>query len=335
MIYNSYDNVGLIKVLKFLKSHKSEYLSGQDLSQVLKISRVAVWKHVKKIKTLGYKIDSKQNLGYRLTENTDIPLPWEIINNVKTKVIGKRVYFFDVIDSTQNYALKIASNQKENGSVVIAQRQTSGRGRHGRKWSSPVGGIWLSIILHPKFDISYTTLFPIASSLALALTIENTLKIKPQLKWPNDVTINGKKVAGMLVDITVQSNKIESLILGVGINFKIDEKKVNKSLKNTSNFYGAISLIKKNETKNSIAFIQSFLFELEQIFEQLNQGSIKSIIKRWSNRSSTIGRNVSISTSDKKIIGKAVKIDSDGALVIMQGKKTERVLVGDVNYIQK
>ena len=335
MLYNSYDNVGLIKVLKFLKSHKSEYLSGQDLSQVLKISRVAVWKHVKKIKTLGYKIDSKQNLGYRLTENTDVPLPWEIINNVKTKVIGKRVYFFDVIDSTQNYALKIASNQKENGSVVIAQRQTSGRGRHGRKWSSPVGGIWLSIILHPKFDISYTTLFPIASSLALALTIENTLKIKPQLKWPNDVTINGKKVAGMLVDITVQSNKIESLILGVGINFKIDEKKVNKSLKNTSNFYGAISLIKKNETKNSIAFIQSFLFELEQIFEQLNQGSIKSIIKRWSNRSSTIGRNISISTSDKKIIGKAVKIDSDGALVIVQGKKTERVLVGDVNYIQK
>ncbi len=335
MLYNSYDNVGLIKVLKFLKSHKSEYLSGQDLSQVLKISRVAVWKHVKKIKTLGYKIDSKQNRGYRLTENTDIPLPWEIINNVKTKVIGKRVYFFDVIDSTQNYALKIASNQKENGSVVIAQRQTSGRGRHGRKWSSPVGGIWLSIILHPKFDISYTTLFPIASSLALALTIENTLKIKPQLKWPNDVTINGKKVAGMLVDITVQSNKIESLILGVGINFKIDEKKVNKSLKNTSNFYGAISLIKKNETKNSIAFIQSFLFELEQIFEQLNQGSIKSIIKRWSNRSSTIGRNISISTSDKKIIGKAVKIDSDGALVIVQGKKTERVLVGDVNYIQK
>jgi len=335
MLYNSYDNVGLIKVLKFLKSHKSEYLSGQDLSQVLKISRVAVWKHVKKIKTLGYKIDSKQNRGYRLTENTDIPLPWEIIDNVKTKVIGKRVYFFDVIDSTQNYALKIASNQKENGSVVIAQRQTSGRGRHGRKWSSPVGGIWLSIILHPKFDISYTTLFPIASSLALALTIENTLKIKPQLKWPNDVTINGKKVAGMLVDITVQSNKIESLILGVGINFKIDEKKVNKSLKNTSNFYGAISLIKKNETKNSIAFIQSFLFELEQIFEQLNQGSNKSIIKRWSNRSSTIGRNVSISTSDKKIIGKAVKIDSDGALVIMQGKKTERVLVGDVNYIQK
>jgi len=335
MIYNSYDNVGLIKVLKFLKSHKSEYLSGQDLSQVLKISRVAVWKHVKKIKTLGYKIDSKQNLGYRLTENTDIPLPWEITNNIKTKVIGKRAYFFDVIDSTQNYALTIASNQKENGSVVIAQRQTSGRGRHGRKWSSPVGGIWLSIILHPKFDISYTTLFPIASSLALALAIENTLRIKPELKWPNDVTINGKKVAGMLVDITVQSNKIESLILGVGINFKIDEKKVNKSLKGTPNFYGASSLIKKNETKNSIVFIQSFLFELEQIFEQLNQGNLKSIIKRWSNRSSTIGKKISISTSDKKIVGKAVKIDSDGALVIMQGKKTEKVLVGDVNYIQK
>jgi len=106
-------------------------------------------------------------------------------------------------------------------------------------------------------------------------------------------------------------------------------------LKGTPNFYGASSLIKKNETENSIAFIQSFLFELEQIFEQLNQGNFKSIIKRWSNRSSTIGRKVSISTSDKKIVGKAVKIDSDGALIIMQGKKIEKVLVGDVNYIQK
>jgi len=155
MLYNSYDNVGLIRVLKFLKSHKAEYLSGQDLSQVLKISRVAVWKHVKKIKTLGYKIDSKQNRGYRLTENTGIPLPWEITNNIKTKVIGKRAYFFDTIDSTQNYALTIALNQKENGTVIIAQRQTSGRGRHGRKWSSPIGGIWLSIILHPKLDSQF------------------------------------------------------------------------------------------------------------------------------------------------------------------------------------
>ncbi len=105
-MYTSYDNIGLLKVLKFLKSHKNDFLSGQDLSDVLKISRVAVWKHIKTIKSLGYKIESKQKLGYRLVKNSEKLLPWEITSKIKTKYIGKRVYFFEEIDSTQNFALE-------------------------------------------------------------------------------------------------------------------------------------------------------------------------------------------------------------------------------------
>ena len=330
MIYNSFDNVGLYRVLTFLKTHNDEYLSGQDLSDVLKISRVAVWKHIKRIKSLGYKIDSKQKLGYKLVKNTDLLLPWEITDGIKTKLIGKRAYYFDTIDSTQNFAAKISKNTKENGTVIISQKQTSGRGRLNRKWISPKGGIWLSIILHPKFDITFTTLIPIAASLALSLAIEKTLKKKPQLKWPNDVTIIGKKVAGMLVDLSIESNEIDNLILGVGINFKIDSKKLTKSLQSTERFYGVTSLTKTNEKINPIKLVHSFLFELEKVLDLLEHKKPQSIIKGWTKRASNIGKITTVITSDGKIKGKALKIDNDGALVLAQKGKKQRVLVGDV-----
>ncbi len=330
MIYNSFDNVGLYRVLTFLKTHNDEYLSGQDLSDVLKISRVAVWKHIKRIKSLGYKIDSKQKLGYKLVKNTDLLLPWEITDGIKTKLIGKRAYYFDTIDSTQNFAAKISKNTKENGTVIISQKQTSGRGRLNRKWISPKGGIWLSIILHPKFDITFTTLIPIAASLALSLAIEKTLKKKPQLKWPNDVTIIGKKVAGMLVDLSIESNEIDNLILGVGINFKIDSKKLTKSLQSTERFYGVTSLTKTNEKINPIKLVHSFLFELEKVLDLLEHKKPQSIIKGWTKRAFNIGKITTVITSDGKIKGKALKIDNDGALVLAQKGKKQRVLVGDV-----
>lgn len=317
-------------MLTFLKTHNDEYLSGQDLSDVLKISRVAVWKHIKRIKSLGYKIDSKQKLGYKLVKNTDLLLPWEITDGIKTKIIGKRAYYFDTIDSTQNFAAKISKNTKENGTVIISQKQTSGRGRLNRKWISPKGGIWLSIILHPKFDITFTTLIPIAASLALSLAIEKTLKKKPQLKWPNDVTIIGKKVAGMLVDLSIESNEIDNLILGVGINFKIDSKKLTKSLQRTKRFYGVTSLTKTKEKINPIKLVHSFLFELEKVLDLLEHKKPKSIIKGWTKRASNIGKITTIVTSDGKIKGKALKIDNDGALVLAQKGKKQRLLVGDV-----
>jgi len=330
LIYTSFDNGSLVKIISFLKSHNSEYLSGQDLSDVLKISRVAVWKHIKRIRSLGYKIESKQKLGYRLVNNTKQLLPWEITDGLNTKLVGKRVYYFDTIDSTQNFAIKISSNPIENGAVIISQKQARGRGRFGRRWLSPQGGIWLSIVLHPTFDISVITLFPIASSLALANAIEKTFQIDSKLKWPNDVTIKGKKVAGMLVDASVESNKIEYLVLGVGINFQVNSKQLEKSLKKTENFYGVTSLIDKNENQSPILLVQNFLNELENIIELLNKEKRKIIIKNWTKKSSSIGKNITISTYADKINGKAIKLDDDGALVIKNNKNTQRILAGDL-----
>jgi BirA family biotin operon repressor/biotin-[acetyl-CoA-carboxylase] ligase len=283
---------------------------------------------------LGYTIESKQKRGYRLVSNTELLLPWEIIQGLKTKKIGRVAYYFDSIDSTQNQALKMTLDSKNNGAIVIAQKQTGGKGRLGRKWISPKGGIWLSVILHPEFDISVATLFPIASALALSNALEKCFDIKPELKWPNDITIKGKKVAGILVDASLESNKIENVVLGVGINFDVNIKEIEKDLKNTTNFYGVSSLRKFKKDTTPVHLVQTFLVELEKIFDLLNVGQTKKIIKEWTKRSSTIGKNVELTTKERKISGKAIKIDGDGALVISD-KKNTRVIAGDIIHLPK
>ena len=330
-MYTSYDNSSLVKIATLLKSHKSEYLSGQDISDPLMLSRAAVWKHIKKLQSLGYKIDSRPKLGYRLTKTTELLLPWEICDGLETNLLGKRIYYFDTINSTQSFATELASKPQETGTIVIAEKQTQGKGRLSRKWTSPTGGIWMSVILRPEFEISLSTLFPMVSSLALAFTIEKVLKIKPKLKWPNDVTVNDRKVAGILVDASIESGKIDYLILGVGVNFKIDVKEVEKNIKNTRNYYGVATLVTKNNKTNPARLVQVFLLELEKLYNLLSEGNSEYIIKQWTKRSSTIGKTISVTSSTGPIHGKATKIDKDGALVILNKGKTRRVFVGDVS----
>ncbi|MBI5377451.1 MAG: biotin--[acetyl-CoA-carboxylase] ligase, partial [Thaumarchaeota archaeon] len=165
----------------------------------------------------------------------------------------------------------------------------------------------------------------------LAFAIEKVLKIKPKLKWPNDVTVNDRKVAGILVDASIESGKIDYLILGVGINFKIDVKEVEKNIKNTGNYYGVATLVTKNNKTNPARLVQVFLLELEKLYNLLSEGNSKHIIKQWTKRSSTIGKTISVTSSTGSIHGKATKIDKDGALVISNKGKTRRVFVGDVS----
>lgn len=330
-MYTSYDNSSLVKIVTLLKSHKLEYLSGQDISESLMLSRAAVWKHIKKLQSLGYTIDSRPKLGYRLTKTTELLLPWEVSDGLETNLFGKKIYYFDTINSTQSFASELASKKQENGTMVIAKKQTQGRGRLNRKWTSPSGGVWFSVILRPEFEISAATLFPMASSLALAIAIEKFLRIKPELKWPNDLTIDGKKVAGILVDASVESGKIEYLILGVGINFKIDVKKIERTVKNTGNYYGVTTLVTKSNKTNPVHLVQVFLVELERLYNLLSEGHSNYITKEWTKRSSTIGKIISVTSQAGSIHGKAAKIDKDGALVISSKGKNHRILVGDIS----
>ena len=330
MSYTSFDSIGLVKVLAFFQTHDSEYLSGEDLSDVLKISRVAVWKHIKKIQSLGYKIESKQKLGYRLINETEKLLPWEITKDLKTKTVGKRVYYFEEIDSTQNFAQQIALNKKENGTIVIAGKQTAGRGRLDRKWTSPKGGIWFSLIIHPKFDVSTSTLVPIAGAVALAKSIKTTLDVDVSVKWPNDITLDGKKVAGMLVDASFQANSIDHFILGIGINFDIDSIKIEKRLSKSPNFYGVNSLRKKDDDTPPKILLREFLVQFEKILIQLNKGEKTKIVKEWTKKADKIGKKITINTLEGKISGVAQGIDNDGGLKLKTSKGVKKIFVGDV-----
>lgn len=328
MNFTSFDNIGLVRVLTFLKSHDREYLSGQDLSDILKISRVAVWKHIKKIRSLGYTIDSKQKLGYKLQKNTNLLLPWEIQDGLDTKYIGKRVYYFDSMDSTQMFASKISND--DEGTVVVSKKQTDGKGRLDRKWSSPPGGVWCSIIFHPRFEASSSTFFPLIAGIAITNTIEKFYNLDSKLKWPNDVTVDGKKVAGIIVDASMESNKISSIILGIGINFSLDVNKIEKSLRGSPNFYGVFSLSEENT--NKIKFVQALFHELEIQYEKLVDGKTKDIVDDWIKKSSTLNKKVSVMTASGKISGIATKLDESGALIIKNGKKIHKIVAGDISY---
>jgi BirA family biotin operon repressor/biotin-[acetyl-CoA-carboxylase] ligase len=329
-MYTSFEQTTLDKIIILLKSNQSEFLSGEKLSKSLALSRAAIWKNIKKLKSLGYKIESRPKSGYKLRQITDLLVPWEISDGLQTDIIGRKIYYFGTIDSTQNFALELAKRPHENGSLVIADRQTQGRGRLNRKWVSPKGGIWMSILLRPNFEPSYTSLFPMSTSLALAVSIEKTLKIKSELKWPNDVTINGRKVAGILIDASVESNKIDYLIIGVGINFKINPGTISKSIKQKK--YDIDTLVNKNQDTRPVELVQQFLLELEKTYNDIMIGNVGTIRKEWMKRSSTIGKNVTITSTTGTLKGKVTGIDKTGALVLSRNGTVQHVLAGDMTY---
>ena len=329
-MYTSFEQTTLDKIVTLLKSHQSEFLSGEKLSKSLSLSRTAVWKNIKKLKSLGYKIESRPKSGYRLQQSTDLLVPWEVSDGLQTDIIGRKIYYFGTIDSTQNFALELAKRPHENGSLVIADRQTQGRGRLNRKWVSPKGGIWMSILLRPNFEPSHTSLFPMATSLALTVSIEKTLKIKTELKWPNDVTIKGNKVAGILIDASVESNKIDYLIIGIGINFKINPSTISKSIKQKK--YGIATLISKDQGTRPAELVQQFLLELEKTYNNIVTGNVGTIRKEWIKRSSTIGKNVTITTTTGTLKGKVTGIDKTGALILSRNGIVQHVLAGDMTY---
>ncbi|MDE1828925.1 MAG: biotin--[acetyl-CoA-carboxylase] ligase [Thaumarchaeota archaeon] len=328
-MYTSLDD-NLDKIVRLLKSNKPGYLSGEHLSKSLGLSRAAVWKDMKKLKSLGYKISSRQKSGYKLVSKTERMLPWGVSDGLQTETIGRKIYYFDTVDSTQNFALKLASKPYENGSIVIAGRQTHGRGRHERTWISPRGGIWLSILLKPNFELSQASLFPMLTSLALAVAIEKTLKLKPKLKWPNDVMLDSKKVAGILVDASIESNQIDYLVIGIGINFRIKPSIISKSIRGKKSFYGATSLVGAKSDADPTVLLQAFLVELEVLYNRAIANNLRGIKKEWEKRSDTIGKNVKISTPGGEITGKAVGMDEDGALLVSSKGKMQRLLVGDI-----
>jgi BirA family biotin operon repressor/biotin-[acetyl-CoA-carboxylase] ligase len=310
------------KILEILEK-KRNYVSGEEISKEIGISRAAVWKHVKKLRELGYEIDSKTNEGYKLIRSPDRPMEFELERMLDTKRIGKKILFFEEVDSTNNKAKQI-SLEENDGTVVVSEKQTSGRGRRGREWHSPKGGIYISFILKPNISPEKAPQLTLVSSLALVETLNdmnNTLDAK--IKWPNDVLIRGKKVSGILTELSADMEKINYIVVGVGVNLSTDSSNLPET--GTS-----LKLEMKKDVSVNL-FLKSFLEKYDLVYQKYLNGDISQIIKLWKDNSDTLGKNVKIIGINETYEGLAKDIDENGALILQIDTKEIKVYSGDVS----
>ena len=265
-----------------------------------------------------------QEIGKQETEHIKSS---EILNNLKTDYTGKELYVYREVSSTNTVAKFLSMNGIENGSVIISETQTSGRGRSGKQWESPLGGVWLSIVLNPQPNQTELPLITLATGVAVAKTLEKMGIENPEIKWPNDVMINGKKVCGILTEAITHLNTIETVIIGVGINVNIDMEKFPRHLRNTTTTL-------KEELGEKCAehtVITTFLEEFEKISELFNHEGYEKILKEWRKHSYSIGKNVEVRMPFKKSYnGYVVGINKQGALIIEKKDGTlKKVISGE------
>lgn len=312
------------KILGFFKKRGDGYVSGEELSGALGISRTAVWKHIEKLREEGYDIAASPHLGYKLVSApdrlTEIELKWQL----DTDIIGRRIYSYKEVGSTNDVANDLAASGEKEGAVVIAEYQTKGRGRLGRKWVSPkTKGAYLSVILRPDIlpkDISIITLF---SSLAAAKTIREAVGLPALIRWPNDILVNNEKVCGILTELNGETDKVNFVILGIGVNINTKKEMLPE---------GATSLsAAKGKEIARVDFVRKLLKNLDRYYKLFNNGKMEKIVKQYKEVSAILDRRVQINYHNKFISGHAVDIDSEGALILrLDSGFNERVLAGDV-----
>ncbi len=300
-------------ILKFLG--EKEYVSGEVLAQKLGISRVAVWKQIQKLKNMGYKIKSDQNLGYCLISRPDLLLPQEIQRGLSTNYIGKEIYYFPELKSTNIMAKEKVLHRAEGmdeGTLIIAEKQSAGKGRLGREWFSPAGGIWLSIILYPQLFPSYISRITLMTAVAVVRAIKICTHIKSQIKWPNDILINEKKVCGILTEMSAELDIINWVVVGVGINMNINHREFPEDIQENT-----ISL-KEVSGKEilRVKVVQIFLQEFEKYYESLKRREFPSILKEWKLYSHTLGRKIRVDLGERIVTGEVVNINEEGALIL-------------------
>jgi BirA family biotin operon repressor/biotin-[acetyl-CoA-carboxylase] ligase len=308
-------------ILKFLR--EKEYVSGEALAQKLGISRVAVWKQIQRLKDMGYEIIANQNLGYCLISRPDLLIPQEVQRRLFTKYIGKEVYYFPELKSTNIMAKEKALHRAEGineGTLIIAERQSAGKGRLGREWFSPAGGIWLSIILYPQLPPSYISRITLMTAVVVVRAIKMCTQIDPQIKWPNDILINEKKVCGILTEMSAELDIINWVVVGIGINVNIEHQEFPEDIQENT-----ISL-KEVSGKEilRVKMVQIFLQEFEKYYESLKRKEFSSILKEWKLYSHTLGRKIRVDMGERIVTGEAVNINEEGALIL---KKEDGELV--------
>ncbi len=296
------------RIIQFLKEADG-YVSGEEMSETLKISRAAVWKYIDHLRKDGYDITAVPHLGYRLVSVPDKLLPHEIQFALNTKTFGKNIITHDVVGSTMDEAFRLGMEGVPEGTLVCAETQTKGRGRLGRVWSSPKGkGVYCSLVLRPHLPPGQLAQLTLTAAVALAEALHNASGVDVSIKWPNDILVGGKKLAGILTELRAETDQVNFVVVGIGININTSASQLVE---------GATSLkVEGGRSFNRVEVLQEILRSFEKWYAVLCSGKFDQIIKAWKARSSTLKRRVRVTDPAGTIEGMAVDLDTDGALLV-------------------
>jgi BirA family transcriptional regulator, biotin operon repressor / biotin---[acetyl-CoA-carboxylase] ligase len=311
-------------ILKLLREHPNEYVSGERICQACGVSRTAVWKHIQELEKRGYQIEAVRNRGYRLLFSPDVITAEEIALGLKTKVLGREIVYRDQVDSTNALATELAFQGAPEGTLVVADQQMGGRGRRGRSWFSPPGkGVWMSLILRPSLSTAYASQLTLVAAIALSRALTALTGKQAGIKWPNDILFGDKKCCGILTEMHADHDRIHHIVLGIGINVNMEEQEFPEELRSIAS---SLRIVKGEPLVRS-QVIQTVLAQLEPLYEQyVKAGGFSTLREEWKRESLTLGKKIRAVVPRGEIEGIAVDIDEAGALCV-------RTADGDIQRI--
>lgn len=317
------------EIINLLKENENNFISGEKISSSLGVTRAAIWKYIKAIKEDGYNIESVTRKGYRLISSPDLLSFEEISPNLNTKFIGRNIIYVDSLDSTNSKAKELAREDAVEGTVIISEEQIKGRGRLGRNWVSPkYKGIWMSVILRPDIEPMNVAGITQVAAAAICKAVRD-MGIETYIKWPNDIILNSKKVCGILTEMSGEINKVNYVIVGIGMNVNIEEDEFPEEVK-------AVATSLKIEQGKSIKrkeLVARILNNLEELYEEVTEkDSIHDSIELCRKYSILIGKEVRIINRGKEVIARAIGLSNEGKLIVRyEDGKEDEIISGEVS----
>lgn len=318
-----------VQILTALRAAGDGAVSGAELSQELGVSRAAIWARIEELRQLGYDIEASPHRGYRLLTAPDVLRADDLISRLgKTRVVGRDIRVFQETTSTNDVIERFAREGVKEGVVVFAESQTRGRGRLGRKWLSPSGrGLWFSGPLRPDLRPQEATRLTVASATALRWAIASQTGLPVAIKWPNDILVRGKKVAGILTELSAELDHIKYVVLGIGIDVNLNIGDFPHELRRVATSLKAE--VGKPVSRPDLAV--AILRELDHDYARIAAGQFAVLADEWEEHGTTIGQEVVIRIGDRQIRGRAESLGEDGALLLRtEHGRLERIIGGDV-----
>jgi len=321
------------RVLAYLKENRNDWVSGQWLSRKLAMSRTAVNKHVQRLKLAGYPIETSTRKGYFLGDVPDLLRPDEIREGLETRIFGPaEIHYLPKLDSTNKQAGVLAAAGAPEGTMVVADTQLQGKGRKGRPWFSPEGtGVYLSLILRPAMPPSKAPVVTLMAGVAVAETLLCLTELDAKIKWPNDILVNNRKIAGILTEISTDMDSVGYIIVGIGMNVNT----TRESFQAEGHTEATSILMETGAPFPRIKVIKTFLNFFETYYTTLQTEGFEPILKRWKGLAGMMGRKIRVAMVGDVVTGTAVDIDREGVLILRDDKgEYHRIVSGDVELIE-